>query len=206
MHHRPYRDYFLGTTRTMSLTNRPALAPMSSSPAQPRLGFIPRPTAPAPQQSQTALLQGRSRSISPTSKNNPHPSLAKTQTLAARSSVANATKPKTLSSPAPSVYKAPPPVTSVRPRTVPSPRAPSTLPSKTDINAARDRYSAPKRMTFLTRRTPITNAMKPSPIKPAVIDEKSEYSSSDERTNSFPVESQVRPHSQPIPFHFIRLE
>ncbi|UJR09977.1 hypothetical protein I4U23_014201 [Adineta vaga] len=203
---RPKNVTTTGTTRPMSISNRSSLPSPSQPTAQPRLGFIPRPTASGLQQAQAAILQARSRSISPSSTNSanstPKPHITKTQTSSSRLHTTIASKSKVAPSSSPRVYKDAPSSTTTatadRQRINTSSRPsnssssiPSALPSKIDVNATRDRYKAPKRMNFFTRRIPITNAIKSSPIEPTVIEEeKNENSSADEHTASFPIESQ----------------
>jgi len=203
----------------MSITNRPPLPPSSQNTTQTRFGFIPRPTAPGLQQGQVPSLVARSRSISPASTNSANSStssvsqrLGKTpiipkttsnRSVTASSTATNATKskisPSSNNNKDPSTSKST--VTnrvrsktlSQAPTTSPSTITPPITPTKTDVNAIRDRYKNPKRMNFFTRRTPLTNSLKSPSIETSTIkEEKNEQSSTDEQTTSVPTESQVK--------------
>lgn len=167
----------------MSGNNRPTLPPASSHPIQTRFGFIPRPTTPGIQQAQGTSLVERSRSISPSSTNSVNASssttasqrLAKPQSAtrpvfnrSVTSNTATSSKPKLpLSSP----QKDPPKSTvTQRLRSTISSET-STAPTKTDVNAIRDRYKTQKRPNFLSRRSPLSNASKPPALETPVIEE-----------------------------------
>ena len=169
----------------MSGNNRPTLPPASSHPTQTRFGFIPRPTTPAIQQAQGTSLVERSRSISPSSTNSVNASsstttasqrLAKPQSTTRpafnRSVTSNTTtssKPKLPSSPP---QKDPPKSTiTQRLRSTISSSETSTAPTKTDVNAIRDRYKTQKRPNFLSRRSPLSSASKPPALETPVIEE-----------------------------------
>ncbi|CAF0905484.1 unnamed protein product [Adineta ricciae] len=201
---RPKNGLTIGTPRPMSASNRSSLPSPSQSGTQPRLGSIPRPIAPGLQPAQAALLEARSRSISPSStngtKSTPTQHVTKTQTTPNRFHTTITSKSKVVPSSSNRVQKDSPSTTatadrqrintSSRPSNISS-LIPSAQAIKADVNVIRDRYKAPKRMNFFTRRTPISNALKASPIEPTVIEEeKNEQSSADEHTASFPVESQ----------------
>lgn len=201
----------------MSTPNRSSLPQPSQNTPQPRFGFIPRPTPSGvrPPQQRTSLVE-RSRSTSPSSAASansassfPSQRVTKTQTVTNRpttasSSAANASKSKV---PPSRTNKDSSTITNLTRTNAPS-RAPtssssatstpSVLPNKTDVNSIRDRYKAPKRMSFFTRRTPITNSLKSPPIESSVIvEEKNEQSSTDEQTTSVPTENQVT-HTQKL--------
>jgi hypothetical protein len=198
----------------MSITNRASVPPPSQTTTQPRLGFIPRPTAPGLQQTQPLSVAARSRSISPSSTASANSStsisqrLAKTQTVQKTSSnrsvalSSSATSNTAKSKPPPSPHNNKDSSTSksstatnrLRSNTTPlTAHPPPVLPSKTDVNAIRDRYKTQKRMNFFTRRTPPTNSLKsPSNETSVIQEEKNEQSSTDEQTASVPIDSQVK--------------
>jgi hypothetical protein len=200
----------------MSITNRAPLPPSSQNATQTRFGFIPRPTVPGLQTAQTSSLVARSRSISPSSTNSANSSsssvsqrLTKTQTLSKPTS----NRPVTPSSNATNASKSKLPPSShnnkdsstskstttnrIRSNAPSQASATSTIPpvppTKTDVNAIRDRYKTQKRMNFFTRRTPPTNSLKsPSNETSVIQEEKNEQSSTDEQTASAPIDSQVK--------------
>jgi len=190
----------------MSITNRSSL-PASST--QPRFGFIPRPTTTSGlQQTQRLSLIERSRSTSPSSTASvksssscPSQHVTKTRTIPNRPTIASSSATNASKSKLPpsrinkdSSLITNPIRTNTLSRASTSSSSPSSiLPTKTDVNSIRDRYKAPKRMSFFTRRTPITNSLKSPSIESSVIvEEKTEQSSTDEQTTSTRTENQVK--------------
>ena len=185
----------------MSTTNRTSLPPSSPN----RFGFIPRPTVPSLQPTQTqtsSSLIARSRSISPASTNsaNSSSSSSLTQRVTKTPLIPKPTtnrpitsKPKLPVTPTRDNTPSKSTVTNrVRANTAPQTALTTILPTKTDVNAIRDRYKTQTRMNFFTRRTPLTSSLKsPSTESSVIKEEKSEQSSSDDQATPIPVNSQV---------------
>jgi hypothetical protein len=180
-----------GINQSMSITNRASLPPTSQNPAPTRFGFIPRSTPPGLQTSQGSSLAERSRSISPSSTNSANSTSSTPQRLAKTQTVSKATSNRSVtpSSNAPNVSKPklPPskttttttPTNRIRSNTTSQVSTPSVLPTKTDVNAIRDRYKTQKRMNFFTRRTPGTSSLKSPSIETSVIKEEKNEQSTD---------------------------
>ena len=179
----------------MSITNRAPVPSTSQNPGPTRFGFIPRPNTSALHPTQGSSITERSRSISPASNNSANSSTSsvtqrasKTQTVSKPTSNRSVTPSKNASKPKVLPSKDPPKPTTTRTTTTTtttttptartrantSPQVP-TPPTKTDVNAIRDRYKTQKRMNFFTRRTPLPNSIKsPSIETPAIKEEKNE--------------------------------
>jgi hypothetical protein len=164
----------------MSITNRAPLPPTSQNPAPTRFGFIPRPATSGLHPTQGSSLAERSRSISPSSTNSANSStssvtqrLTKTQTVSKPTSNRSVTPSKNASKsklPPSKEPSKPTTTTATRTRASTTPQI-STPPTKTDVNAIRDRYKTQKRMNFFTRRTPLPNSLKSPSIETPVIKE-----------------------------------
>lgn len=178
----------------MSANNRPTHPSTTTTTNNPtRFGFVPRATTPAIQQAQGSSLVERSRSISPSSANSVNASSSTTvsqrlikpqsanrpvfnravnssTTTTAAAAVA-ASKPK----PSPASQQKDPPKSTIthrlRSNASSDTSTTSTPPTKTDVNAIRDRYKTQKRPNFLSRRLPMTNPLKPSSHETPVIEE-----------------------------------
>ncbi|CAF3591721.1 unnamed protein product [Adineta steineri] len=194
-----------GTSVPMSLTNRSS----GSSSSQPRHGGIPRPIVSGSQQTPVSSFVARSRSISPlstisansSSSSLPTQHFTKTETISSRAKITNTSKSKI----PPSSSRINKELTTAttatnRPRlnTPSRPSNSSALPTtssfqltKADIEAVRDYYKAPKRMSFFTRRPLNTSSLKPSSLDtPIILEEKNEQSSLDEQQIDVPIDSQ----------------
>ncbi|CAF3232760.1 unnamed protein product [Rotaria socialis] len=202
-------------TRPMSTTNRAPPTSTVPNSAQHRPGFIPRPIASGLQQAQTPSLVTRSRSVSPSSTISVNSAsttvsqrLTKTQTIpktttnrsvpSSSSNINQSSKSKIVSSSHNTKDSVPSKLTisnrlrSNAPSQISTASSslstPTVPPTKTNVNAIRDRYKSSKRIPFYGRRTSIPNSHRsPSAIK----EDKNETTSTDEHTTNSPIYHQT---------------